>query len=230
HGFSGLLLCPVFANEGLPTVPRGFLDKAVAAVRAAGGIVIADEVQPGFGRVGSHFWGHDKLGFAPDVVTLGKPMANGHPVGAVLARAPVMAAFREGFGSFNTFGGNPVSAAACRATLSVIEDEGLMQNAAAVSAHVMDRMRALRHPLLRDVRDAGLFFAAEFVLDDGTTPATDLVADLVEAMVARGFLLNRIGRHGQCLKIRPPLPFSTANADSLMDTLEDVLLTTPVPA
>ncbi|MGQ0566561.1 MAG: aspartate aminotransferase family protein, partial [Gemmobacter sp.] len=144
HGFSGMLLCPVFANEGLPTVPRGFLDKAVAAVRAAGGIVIADEVQPGFGRVGSHFWGHDKLGFAPDVVTVGKPIANGHPVGAVLARPDVMAAFREGFGYFNTFGGNPVSAAACLATLSVIEDEGLMQNAAAVSAHVMDRMRALR--------------------------------------------------------------------------------------
>ncbi len=229
HGFSGMLLCPVFANEGIPSVPRGFLDKAVAAVRAAGGIVIADEVQPGFARAGTHFWGHDRLGFAPDVVTVGKPMANGHPVGAVLARPDVMAAFREGFAYFNTFGGNPVSAAACLATLSVIEDEALMENAALVSAHVMERLRALRHPMLAEVRDAGMFFAAEFVKDDGTTPATDFAADLVEAMVARGFLLNRIGRQGQCLKIRPPLTFSIGNADSLLDTLEDVLRTMPVP-
>ena len=223
-----MLLCPVFANEGIPTVPPGFLDKAVAAVRAAGGIVIADEVQPGFGRAGTHFWGHEVLGFAPDVVTVGKPMANGHPVAAVLARPDMMAAFREGFAYFNTFGGNPVSAAACLATLAVIEEEGLMQHAARVSAHVMDRLRALRHPLLAEVRGAGMFFAAEFVLDDGTTPASGYVADLVEAMLARGFLLNRIGRHGQCLKIRPPLPFSTDNADSLIDTLEDVLRTLAV--
>ena len=230
YGFSGILLCPVFANEGIPVVSHGFLDHTVAAVRAAGGIVIADEVQPGFGRAGTHFWGHERLGFAPDVVTVGKPMANGHPVGALLARPDVMAAFREGFGYFNTFGGNPVSAAACLATLAVIEDEGLMQNAARVSAHVMDRLRALRHPMLAEVRDAGMFFAAEFVTADGTTPASDFVADLVEAMVARGFLLNRIGRHGQCLKIRPPLPFSTENADALLDTLEDALRTLPVPA
>ena len=229
YGFSGILLCPVFANEGIPVVSHGFLDQTVAAVQAAGGIVIADEVQPGFGRAGTHFWGHERLGFAPDVVTVGKPMANGHPVGAVLARPDVMAAFREGFGYFNTFGGNPESAAASLATLAVIEDEGLMQNAARVSAHVMDRLRALRHPMLVQVRDAGMFFAAEFVTADGTTPASDFVADLVEAMVARGFLLNRIGRHGQCLKIRPPLPFSTDNADSLIDTLEDVLRTLPVP-
>ena len=230
HGFSGMLLCPVFANEGIPLAPHGFLDKAVAAVRAAGGIVIADEVQPGFGRAGSHFWGHDKLGFAPDVVTVGKPMANGHPVAAVLAHPRVMASFREVFGYFNTFGGNPVSAAACLATLSVIEDEGLMQNAAAVSAHVMDRLRAIRHPHLAEVRDAGMFFAAEFVQEDGSTPASDFVNEVVEAMVARGFLLNRIGRHGQCLKIRPPLPFSTANGDSLIDALEEVLKSVPVPA
>jgi 4-aminobutyrate aminotransferase-like enzyme len=169
------------------------------------------------------------LGFAPDVVTVGKPMANGHPVAAVLARPDVMAAFREAFGYFNTFGGNPVSAAACLATLSVVEDEGLMENAHAVAAHVMDRLRALRHPLLAEVRNAGLFFAAEFVTE-GLAPATDFVADLVEAMVARGFLLNRIGRAGQCLKIRPPLPFSVANADALVDTLSDVLATMPVRA
>jgi 4-aminobutyrate aminotransferase-like enzyme len=229
-GLSGMMLCPVFANEGLFAPPPGYLDRAVQIVRSAGGIVISDEVQPGFGRVGSHFWGHDLAGFVPDVVTVGKPMANGHPVGAVLARPDVMAAFRTAFGYFNTFGGNPVSAAACLATLDVIEDEGLMQNAARVSAHALDRMRALRHPLLADVRAAGLFFALEFVTDDALTPATAFVDGVVEAMVARGFLLNRIGRHAQCLKIRPPMPFSTEHADMLFDALEDVLRSAPVPA
>ncbi len=230
HGFSGLILCPIFANEGIPTVTPGFLDPTVEVVRRAGGLILCDEVQPGFGRVGSHFWGHDWLGFAPDVVTVGKPMANGHPVAAVLARPDVMGAFREAFGYFNTFGGNPVSAAACLATLAVIRDEGLQAHAARVSAHMMDRLRALRHPLLAEVRGAGLFFGAEFVLDDAMTPASAFVADVVERMVARGFLMNLGGRAGNTLKIRPPMPFSIENADSLADALEQVLAETPVVA
>lgn len=228
HGFSGMMLCPVFANEGIPTVQPGFLDPTVAVIRRAGGLVIADEVQPGFGRVGSHFWGHDWLGIAPDVVTVGKPMANGHPVAAVLATPAVMGAFRDAFGYFNTFGGNPVSAAACMAVLDVMDDEGLQQNAARVSAHAMDRLRALRHPLLAEVRGAGLIFGAEFVLDDAMTPASGFVADVVEGMVQRGFLLNRIGRAGNTLKIRPPMPFSVDHADMLMDALQDVLAQTQV--
>ena len=228
HGFSGMMLCPVFANEGIPTVQPGFLDPTVAVIRRAGGLVIADEVQPGFGRVGSHFWGHDWLGVAPDVVTVGKPMGNGHPVAAVLATPAVMGAFRDAFGYFNTFGGNPVSAAACMAVLDVMEDEGLQQNAARVSAHAMERLRALRHPLLAEVRGTGLIFGAEFVLDDAMTPATDVVTDIVERMVERGFILNRIGRGGNPLKIRPPMPFSIENADMLMDALEDVLAETQV--
>jgi 4-aminobutyrate aminotransferase-like enzyme len=230
HGFSCLMLCPTFANEGLPKVERGFLDPTVAVAHAVGGLVICDEVQPGFGRMGSHFWGHDWLGFAPDIVTVGKPMANGHPVAAVLARPDIMKAFRGSFGYFNTFGGNPVSAAACMAVMDVIEDEGLQANAATVSQHMMDRMRALRHPLLAGVRGAGMFFGAEFVLADGETPATDFVSDLVEVMVEKGFLLNRIGRHGNTLKMRPPLVFSTLHADLLTDALEDALAQTIIPA
>lgn len=229
-GFSGILLCPMFANEGLPDLEPGFLDPTVAAVRAAGGLVMSDEVQPGFGRAGSHFWGHDKLGFAPDVVTVGKPMANGHPVAAVLARPDVMAAFRNAFGYFNTFGGNPVSAAACLAVLDVIEEEGLQQNAALVSAHMLERLRALRHPLLAEVRANGMFFGAEFVLDDAMTPAGDFTAEVVERLVARGFILNRIGRAQNTLKIRPPMPFSVENADMLMDAITAVLAETPISA
>ncbi|MBM3614758.1 MAG: aminotransferase class III-fold pyridoxal phosphate-dependent enzyme [Alphaproteobacteria bacterium] len=228
-GCSGILLCPMFANEGLPSLPPGWLDKAVAAIRAAGGIVIADEVQPGFGRAGSHFWGHDRLGFAPEVVVMGKPIANGHPVGAVATRPDVMAAFRNAFSYFNTFGGNPVSAAAALAVLEVIRDEGLQENAARVSAHVAQRMAVLSHPLLRDTRSNGLFFGAEFSLDDGQ-PATRFCADLVEAMVARGVLMNVIGAGRNILKIRPPMPFSIENADYLMDRLEIALRETRVAA
>lgn len=222
-GFSAILLCPMFANEGLPSLEPGFLDATVAAVRKAGGVVIADEVQPGFGRAASHFWGHDKLGFAPDVVTVGKPMGNGHPVGAVLARPDVMAAFRNAFGYFNTFGGNPVSAAACLAVLDVIRDEGLQENAAKTSAHMMQRMAALRHPLLAQVRANGQFYGMEFVLDDAMTPATDFVADLVEVLVDKGFILNRIGKAQNTLKIRPPMPFAVEHADMLMDAVTDAL-------
>lgn len=218
-GFSGLMLCPVFANEGLPAVGPGFLDPTVELVRKAGGLILCDEVQPGFGRVGSHFWGHDWLGFAPDVVTVGKPMANGHPVAACLARPGVMAAFREAFGYFNTFGGNPVSAAACLATLDVIEEEALQARGAATSAYLQERLEALRHGRIVNVRGAGMFFGLEF----GDANAGDFAADLVEDMVARGFLLNRIGRNGATLKIRPPMVFGQAEADLLADALQAAL-------
>ncbi|TGD44912.1 aminotransferase class III-fold pyridoxal phosphate-dependent enzyme [Pseudotabrizicola sediminis] len=218
-GFSGLMLCPVFANEGLPAVGPGFLDPTVELVRKAGGLILCDEVQPGFGRVGSHFWGHDWLGFAPDAVTVGKPMANGHPVAACLARPGVMAAFREAFGYFNTFGGNPVSAAACLATLDVIEDEGLQARGAATSAYLLERLGALRHGRIENVRGVGMFFGLEF----GGEGAGEFAADLVEDMVARGFLLNRIGRNGATLKIRPPLVFGRAEADLLVDALQAAL-------
>ncbi|NCM97609.1 MAG: aminotransferase class III-fold pyridoxal phosphate-dependent enzyme, partial [Rhodobacterales bacterium] len=126
--------------------------------------------------------------------------------------------------------GNPVSAAACMAVLDVIDDEGLQENAATVSAHLLARLRALRHPLLADVRGAGLFFAAEFVQADGVTPASDFAGDLVEALVAAGFILNRAGRAQHVLKIRPPLPFSLEHADLAMDAIERALRDTPVPA
>lgn len=229
-GFSGMMLCPFFANEGFPALAPGFLAPTAAVVRRAGGLLLADEVQPGFGRLGTHFWGHDRLAVAPDVVTLGKPMANGHPVAAVVARPDVMAAFREAFGYFNTFGGNPVSAAACLATLEVTLDEGLQENARKVGAYALDRLRALKHPLLAQVRGQGLFFGAEFVTDAAMTPATAFTAGLVERMREKGVLMNRIGRHMNTLKIRPPMPFSRENADLLIDTLEGVLARAPVPA
>ena len=225
-GFAGFMLCPTFANEGFPALAPGFLDKTVEVIRGAGGLILCDEVQPGFGRIGEAFWGHDWLGFAPDVVTIGKPMANGHPAAAVIARPDVMGAFRTAFGYFNTFGGNPVSSAAAMATLDVIEDEGLQENARVVGAHALARLRAIEHPLKAEARGLGLFFGIEFVEADGT-PATDFAARIVEGMKARGVLLNRIGRDMNTLKMRPPMPFGIAEADLAMDTLEEVLCETP---
>lgn len=226
HGVAALLICPYFANEGFPSVAPGALERAVAAVRAAGGIVIADEVQPGFGRTGSHLWGHQRAGILPDVVTLGKPMANGHPVGGVVTSADTMAAFRESFRYFNTFGGNPVSCAAALATWEVLHEEGLQANAREVGDYARAGLRALadKHVCIGDVRGEGLFFGAELVLDrDDKTPATDYCDRVANAMRERGVLLNRLGIHYNTLKIRPPMPFSREQADLLLDTLDGVL-------
>ena len=231
HGFSSLILCPFFANEGFPDLPHGWLDPVQAVVRKAGGVIIADEVQPGFGRVGTHFWGHQRIGLKPDIVTLGKPMANGHPVAAVVAPSDTMKAFRTRFRYFNTFGGNPVSAAAALATLRVVQDEGLQDNARDVGAYARAGLRdlATRHQAIGDVRGSGLFFGAEMVLDKTTrTPATAYVKALANGMRRRGVLLNFLGIHYNVLKIRPPMPFSRANADQLIETLDAVMRETPL--
>ena len=231
-GTACLIVCPYFANEGFPDLPRGFLDGAIAAVRKAGGVIIADEVQPGFGRLGTHWWGHEKAGFVPEIVSIGKPMGNGHPVAAVVAGHEVLSAFRNAFGYFNTFGGNPVSCAAASAVLEIIDEEGLVENARDVGDYARAGMRELqkRYPMIADVRGSGLFFGAEMVLEDGITPAGDFTARVVEGMKARGILLNRLGKDYGTLKIRPPMPFSRANADQLVETLDAVLGETPLVA
>jgi 4-aminobutyrate aminotransferase-like enzyme len=229
-GFSSLIVCPYFANEGFPDLPKGWLDPTVKVVRRAGGIIIADEVQPGFGRVGVSMWGHQKLGFVPDVVTLGKPMANGHPVGGVVTTPENMKAFRSSFRYFNTFGGNPVSAAAAMATLQVIQEEGLLAHARDVGQYALDGLRRLsnKHDVIGHVRGSGLFFGAELVLDrEKKTPATVYTKKLVNVMRERGILLNLLGINYNTLKIRPPMPFSRENVDHLLETLDDVLQNTP---
>ncbi|MEL6608794.1 MAG: aspartate aminotransferase family protein [Pseudomonadota bacterium] len=224
-GFAGLMLCPTFANEGLPDLPQGFLKPAVAACHAAGGLFLCDEVQPGFGRTGTGFWGYDWHGVAPDVVTIGKPMGNGHPVAAVVARPDVMAAFREAFGYFNTFGGNPVSCAAASAVLDVIEQDGLVDHADRVGRYTLQALKDLDHPDIADVRGLGQFYGVEFMRDG--EPAADFVAFLVEELRRRGVLLGMIGPGRNVLKIRPPMPFDERHADHLMTTLQEVLNTCP---
>ena len=231
HGFSALILCPFFANEGFSDLPSGWLDPTVEVVRRAGGVIIADEVQPGFGRLGTHFWGHEKMGFVPDIVTIGKPMANGHPVAAVIAPRDTMYQFRNAFRYFNTFGGNPVSAAAAMATLQVVQQENLMENAQAVGDYAKAGLSELakRHDCIGDVRGSGLFFGADLVLDRETKePATAFTKRVANGMRQRGVLLNFLGRNYNVLKMRPPMVFSRENADRLIETLDQVLTETPL--
>ncbi len=231
HGFGALILCPSFVNEGFPDLHPGWLKPAVDAVRKAGGIVIADEVQPGFGRTGEQMWGHQRHGFVPDVVTLGKPMANGHPVGGVVTSPDIMAAFRNSVRYFNTFGGNPVSCAAALAVLDEIEEKDLIAHAGSVGTYARQRLLDLRqkHEAIGDVRGMGLIFGAEMVLDRSTRePATDFTTRVVNAMRQSGVILSSLGRHRNTLKIRPPMPFTLVHADLLLDTLDAVLCETPL--
>jgi 4-aminobutyrate aminotransferase-like enzyme len=224
--FAGLLYCTAFSSEGLPTLPAGFMAKALAHVHAAGGLFIADEVQAGFGRLGSHLWGHQMLGVVPDIVTLGKPMGNGHPLAAVIARPELISGFTERNMYFNTFAGNPVSAAVGAAVLDVLEDERLVENARVVGDYTLARLAKLaeRHAIIGDVRGAGLFFAVELVSDRGSkTPAPAQTKRVVNRMRELGVLISRIGMHDNILKIRPPMPFSKQHADLLIDRLNEAL-------
>ena len=217
HGFSGFLFCPTFANEGLPDLPKDFMKPAEKVVHAAGGVLISDEVQPGFGRTGDSWWGYEWLGLSPDVVTLGKPMANGHPVAAVVARESVMSEFRNAFGYFNTFGGNPVSCAAASATLDVIEEDGLIANSKIVGHGFLERLQAIKHGSIASVRGRGLFIALELETDGIADEV--LAATIVEYARNNGMLMGRTGRNRNILKLRPPMPFSIQNAREATNTL-----------
>ncbi|QYZ69352.1 aspartate aminotransferase family protein [Neotabrizicola shimadae] len=230
-GFAALVVCPLFLNEGFPTQAEGWLRPAAEAARRAGGLLICDEVQSGFGRCGSHFWAHQKQGVVPDVVTLGKPMGNGHPVAGLVTSPEIMARFRTAFRYFNTFGGNPVSCAAAMAVLDELQSKDLQANARHIGLLAQDRLRALaaKHEVIGDVRQAGMVFGAEFVLDRATkAPAADLADRVVNAMRLRGILLSKLGRHKNTLKIRPPMPFDESHLDLLMTTLDIVLTETAV--
>lgn len=223
--FAGMIACPIFANEGLPDVPPGYMKKAIRIVREAGGLYVADEVQAGFGRTGD-WWGHAASGVTPDILTLGKPMGAGHPISAVVARGELIDRYRQREMYFNTFGGNPVSCAVGLAVIDVIEREGLVENARAVGSYVLQAFRKLqsRHEIIGDVRGRGLFFGIDLVSDRRKkTPAPDMANKVVNQMRHRGILMSRIGEHDNVLKLRPPLCFSQKNADLLVSALDDVL-------
>ena len=223
-----MIICPFFVNEGFPDLPQGFLDEAVTVVRKHGGIIIADEVQPGFGRIGSHFWGYERIGLVPDIVTMGKPMANGHPVAAVASSLDLMTQFRKAFKYFNTFGGNPVSCAAANAVLDVLATESLQQRANDTGALLKQGMLKLqkKYEQIGDVRGSGLALGIELVRDrTSKQSARDLTDQVVNTMRQGGVLMGSNGHDYNVLKIRPPLQFGAAEADILLSTLDDVLAT-----
>jgi 4-aminobutyrate aminotransferase-like enzyme len=231
-GVAALLIDSIFSSDGVYADPPGFLKAAVDAVHRAGGLVIADEVQCGFGRTGAALWGFDRHGFEPDIVTMGKPMGNGYPMGAVVTRPEILDALREREGYFNTFGGTAAAAAAGNAVLDVIEQEDLLGNALQVGEHLRRSARALAavHPCIGDVRGAGLFIGIELIeAGDPSRPLTTTQA-VINAMRERGVLIGAAGRWGNVLKVRPPLCFSRANADQLVAALDEALRATAAAA
>lgn len=218
-----LIVDTMFTSDGVRSDPEGFLVPAVEAIRRAGGIFVADEVQPGFARTGEHFWGFQRHGVVPDVVTMGKPMGNGHPVAGIAVRPEVVAEFGRTSRYFNTFGGNTVSCAAALAVLDVIETEGLQKNAILMGQRMMARLSALskRYPVLSEIRGAGLMIGAE--VRDGARPDSQSAARIVNDMRTAGILISSCGEHHNVLKIRPPLVIKAEEVDLFVDTLGQVL-------
>jgi 4-aminobutyrate aminotransferase-like enzyme len=228
-----------FIAETLPSVagqivlPRGYLAEAYRHVRRAGGVCVADEVQVGFGRLGSHFWGFETQDVVPDVVVLGKPIGNGFPLAAVVTTEPIAASFDNGMEFFSTFGGNPVACAAGLAVLDVMEDERLQERAWRVGNHFRAGLTRLaeRHLTIGDVRGSGLYLGVELVRDRRTLePAVTEASYVVERLRELGVLSGTDGPFHNVIKIRPPLCFSEADADVFVTTLDAVLSEDPVRA
>ncbi len=211
---------------GQIVLPENYLKEAFQYVRNAGGVCIADEVQVGFGRVGTHFWGFETQGVVPDIVTLGKPIGNGHPLAAVVTTPEIAESFHNGMEYFNTYGGNPVSCAVGMAVLDVIEEESLQENALKVGDRLKKGLEKLmeKHQIIGDVRGLGLFIGVELVLDRETLiPAVKQASYIIERMKEEGILISIDGPLHNVLKIKPPLVFTKANADFLVDTLDEIL-------
>ncbi|MGD9477782.1 aminotransferase class III-fold pyridoxal phosphate-dependent enzyme [Shinella sp. G-2] len=217
----------ILGTGGQLTLPENYLKEAYAHIRAAGGLCLADEVQVGFGRVGSHMWAHETQGVVPDIVTMGKPIGNGHPMAAVVTTEAIAAAFANGMEYFNTFGGNPVSAEIGLAVLDVIRDERLMHHCRTVGDRLMDGARALaeRHAIIGDVRGYGLFNGIELVRDRETLEpaAAELDVVIAEMKGKHRILLSSEGPHHNVLKVKPPAPFSAADCDRFLAALDETL-------
>jgi 4-aminobutyrate aminotransferase-like enzyme len=223
---AGFLVESLLSCGGQIELPPGYLHAAFAHVRQAGGVCIADEVQVGFGRVGSHMWGFETQGVVPDIVTMGKPIGNGHPLGAVVTTPQIAASFHNGMEYFSTFGGNPVSCAAGLAVLDVLRDEALQRNAREVGGYLKDRLTALRdrHRSIGDVRGLGLFLGIEFVSDRAArTPSAEIASYAVGRAKDHGVLLSTDGPDHNVIKIKPPLVFGRQEADRLVEVLDRVL-------
>jgi 4-aminobutyrate aminotransferase-like enzyme len=221
HGIrpAALLTDTIFSSDGVFADPAGLLAPAVEAIHEAGGLFIADEVQAGFGRTGDAMWGFERHHLTPDIVTMGKPMGNGHPIAGVVLKPEVVAEFGARSRYFNTFGGNPVSCAAGMAVLDVISDQGLVANASDTGRYLRERIAGLNHGAIAHVRGAGLFIGVEIEAGSKTRSDAEIATRTVNGMRERRVLISATGPRANVLKIRPPLIFTRQNADQLADAL-----------
>jgi len=221
-----------FIAESLPSVggqivlPANYLPAVYQAVRTTGGVCIADEVQTGYGRIGTHFWGFESYGVIPDIVVLGKPIGNGHPVGAVITTTEIAESFANGMEFFSTFGGNNVSCAIGRAVLDVVQEDKLQLHAHNVGERMLGQLRELmsRHEIIGDVRGSGMFLGVELVKSRETREPATMEADvIVNQLRDEQILLGTDGPFHNVLKIRPPMPFNANDADRLVEVLDQKL-------
>lgn len=226
---AALLLDSIFSSDGVYPDPRGVLGGAVAAVRAAGGLFIADEVQGGFARTGTSMWSFQRHEVLPDIVTLGKPMGNGYPMSGVVARADLIDQFGATARYFNTFAGNTVAAVNGLAVLDVIRDEGLLENARVRGTRLGGHLRDLNDDRIAEVRGSGLYWAVEIVDPADSTPDHRGASAIVNAMRENRVLISLTGKHENVLKIRPPLVVRDEEIDRFMETFRVVLAKTKTP-
>jgi 4-aminobutyrate aminotransferase-like enzyme len=223
-GFAGLIVCPIFANEGLPDVPRGFMARAAEMVRVAGGYLIADEVQAGYCRTG-RWWGYEGMGFTPDIVVTGKPMGNGLPLAATAASKALVDGFRARTRYFNTFASSPLQAAVGMAVIDVIERDKLGDNVARVGASLKAALgeRKTTCAAIGDVRGHGLFIGVEMVKGNALEPDSERAIEVVNKLKDRGFLTSNAGAFRNVVKIRPPLVFRQSDADEFLTAFDATL-------
>jgi 4-aminobutyrate aminotransferase-like enzyme len=226
RGVAAFICESMLGCGGQIVLPDGYLINAFKYVRDAGGVCVADEVQVGFGRAGRHFWAFELQKVVPDIVTLGKPMGNGHPVALVVTTPQIAEAFHNGMEYFNTFGGNPVSCAIGKAVLDVIEKERLQENAARVGKQLLQGFKYLKHkyPLIGDVRGQGLYLGIELVKNRQTLEPAPQEADyIINRMRDHGILISTDGPLHNVLKLKPPMVITKENADEIIAVLDKIL-------
>jgi 4-aminobutyrate aminotransferase-like enzyme len=225
HGvrFAAFIADSLFSSDGIRPDPAGFLQPVADLVRERGGLYIADEVQPGFGRTGDTIWGFQRHGISPDLVVMGKPMGNGMPIAAVAARPEVLAEFGAQVRYFNTFGGNSVCVAAAAAVLDVIEAEGLQENARVTGQYLLEELAGIGSPRIGALRGAGLYVGVDIVDPASGEPDGEAAVAIVNSLRERRVLISATGPDGHTLKIRPPLPFGPQHVDHLVTALAAIM-------
>lgn len=226
YGCAAFIVDSIFSSDGVIADPAGFLKPSVDLIQEKGVLFIADEVQPGFGRTGDNMWGFARHNLTPDIVTMGKPMGNGFPVAAIVARECFLASFSEEIGYFNTFGGSTVAVAAATAVLDIIEEENLMSNAKQVGSYLKDSLIKLasQYDEIGAVRGAGLFIGLDFVKRRPTViPDSSRASKVINALRQNGVLIGAAGKFGNTLKIRPPLCFGIDHADFFLERIDQAI-------